>query len=167
MSALYDVTTAAFERYPRLGKRALNHVIPRVLPVTRGLGLSVVELDDEGAELRLPFGRVARNHVGGLYLGVLLIAAEVSMAIYVMRLCRPDRFSTLVRGTRSEFWKQGREPVVAVCRPPPDLRERIVGSQGLAPREKVGLEVEVDVLFAESREPMGKVHFDISIWRRP
>lgn len=167
MSAFYDATAAAFERYPRLGKRALGRVIPRILPVTRGLDLSVRHLDDEYAELRLPFTRVAKNHVGGMYLGVLVIAAEVSMAVYVMRLCRPDRFSTLVRRTQSEFWKQAKEQVVAVCRPPRELHARIASCASMAPREKTALELEVEVLLEESREPMGKVQFEISIWRRP
>lgn len=167
------------ERYPSLERRAASAAIPRILPVTRGLGMQVVALDDDGCDLRLPFTKKSKNHVGGMYLGVLLIVAEVSMALFTLRLLRPDRFSVLVKGTRSAFGKQSKEPVIARCRPPPALRDRVHTGRDLAPGDKDAFTLDVDVLFERALRTvdgggggtpedavMGSVSFDVSVMRR-
>jgi acyl-coenzyme A thioesterase PaaI-like protein len=170
LSAL-DVLEQLTTRYPALQKRAATAAIPRILPVTRGLGLKVLALDDDGCDLRLPFSKKSRNHVGGMYLGVLLIAAEVSMALYTLRLLRPDRFSVLVKGTRSAFTRQSKEAVLARCRPPVALREQLLADRDLAAGEKDAFTFDVDVLFerallAGEEDVMGTVSFDVSAMRR-
>ena len=170
MSAL-DVIEQLATRYPSLEKRAATAAIPRILPVTRGLGLKVLALDDDGSDLRLPFTKKSKNHVGGMYLGVLLIAAEVSMALYVLRLLRPDRFSVLVKGTRSAFGKQSKEPVIARCRPAGALRDRVLAARDFSPGDKAEFTFDVDVLFERALSDgddatMGTVSFDVSAMRR-
>jgi acyl-coenzyme A thioesterase PaaI-like protein len=171
LSAL-DIIEALTSRSPALERGAATLAIPRILPVTRGLGLKVVALDDDGCDLRLPFSKKAKNHVGGMYLGVLLIAAEVSMALYVLRLLRGDRFSVLVKGTRSAFRQQSKEPVIARCRPAAELRSRVLAARDLAPGDKAAFTFDVDVLFertldgADADATMGQVSFDVSAMRR-
>lgn len=164
--ALADTLESLSARSPRLGLAFANAALPRILPITRGMGLRVVELTDHKSVVRMPLKARTRNHVGGMYLGALLIACEVAMATRVFRTCRPDRFGVLVTETHSRFFKQGKAPVLAVCEPSDELRARLEACLSLASRAKDDPQVGVTVVDEKSGDELGGATFSLSIMKR-
>lgn len=142
----------------------LSAGIPRILPITAGLKLKVERLDDERSELTMPFHRKNRNHVGSIYLGALLIQAEVTMALYALSVCRPPDFRVLVKRNEADFHARATSTVRAVCAPPADERAALDACRALGAGDKGDAWVTVTTK-AEDAAPICTVRFLVNVKR--
>ncbi|HEY4221010.1 MAG TPA: hypothetical protein VGO62_06700, partial [Myxococcota bacterium] len=69
-SKIYDMPMPVRTRLMSLG-------IPLIIPIASGLGIRLRALDDTHSESTMPFSRRSRNHVGSIYLGTLVVHAEL------------------------------------------------------------------------------------------
>lgn len=164
MIALFESLLARLERAPpSVLQRATGALLPFILPISSGLGLTIVKLDDEGACVELPLKRKTKNHVGTIYLGALLIVAEVAMAITVLRRFRPSAFRVLVKSVSSENTAEARGRVVARCIPDEETRRVFASLDALAPGEKGEVHVVVPVHSVDDDRQVARVTFQVSV----
>lgn len=160
----FDLFGKIYDLPPAVRNRLLSVGIPRILPVTTGLKLKVEHLDGDRSELSMPFTARARNHVGSIYLGALLIHAEVTMALYALSLCRPPAFRVLVKKNEAEFFARATGTVRATCVPTVDEKAALEKCRALAAGDKGEAWVSVTTK-AEDAAPICTVRFLVSVKR--
>lgn len=160
----FDLFPRIYDLPPALQYRLLNAGIPRVLPIASGLGIRVRELSDQRAVTTMPLSRKSRNHVGSMYLGATLVAAEVTMALFAIRALRPPEFRVLVAGLDADFTAQGRGTVRAVCEPDEEQLAHVERARAMAPgKEAFGLSARVESV--DDGRLIATVGFRVSVKR--
>ncbi len=78
------------------------------IPLVAYLRPTLVRLDDDGAVMRIPFGRRARNHVGSMYFGTLAIGADAVIGALAIRLIRAsgERVMFVFKDFQADFHKR-------------------------------------------------------------
>lgn len=151
---------------PGLARALATRSLPRILPITAGMGLRVLELSEERSRVRLPLSRRSRNHVGGLYLGAQTIAAEVAMALVVLRRHPPPRYRVLIGSVEASFHAQGRGDAVATCAPNPDVLASMAAVDDADDdRVKVWVPVQIRDAKTEDADPITVARFEVAIKR--
>ncbi len=141
---------------PAAANLVLTLALPRIIPMTAGMGIRVEEVSETRARSRLPLRRRTRNHVGSIYLGAQVTVMEVTMGMLVFRHFPMGPYQGLVNRVETDFKSKAKGTVFAVCEPPPQL----LASFRQALRQKgdkvqdwvpVRLEAEDGTLVAEAR----------------
>jgi len=166
MTSLGEDILEKMERAPKSVSFPLfSALLPQILPITSGMGLRIVALNDDEARVEMPLKRKTRNHVGGVYLGALLIVAEVTMALYVMRRFRPSGYRVLIKGVTSENTAQARGRVSARCRPESETRDALDALASLAPGAKAEVPVTVPVHTVDDDTQVARITFLVAVKR--
>ena len=118
-----DVFGRIFDAPAPVRLRLLSLGIPQVLPIAGGLQIRVREATTERAVTTMPRVRRTRNHVGSIYLGALMVQAEITMATLAYNLCRPPAFRILVKRNEADFPARAGKLVTARIEPSPEERE--------------------------------------------
>jgi acyl-coenzyme A thioesterase PaaI-like protein len=120
------------ERLRQVSPEAANFLLsagmPQIIPSAGGLGLRVEEVTDVRARLSVPLKRRTRNHVGGLYFGVQMTAAELCAGLWLLRRFPPSQYRSLVKRVEADFLSQGRSAVSAVCEPSAEAFSALTGA---------------------------------------
>jgi acyl-coenzyme A thioesterase PaaI-like protein len=120
------------ERLRQVSPEAANFLLsagmPQIIPSASGLGLRVEEVTDARARLSVPLKRRTRNHVGGLYFGVQMTAAELTAGLWLLRRFPPSQYRSLVKRVEADFRAQGRSAVHAICEPPAETFSVLAGA---------------------------------------
>ena len=115
-----DVFSKIYDAPAFMRTRLLAVGLTRVIPLTRGLGIRIERADLTSAVTTMPLSRRSRNHLGSIYIGALLVQAELTMATLVINLCRPPRFRVLVKKSESSYHARAEGAVRARCAPEGD-----------------------------------------------
>lgn len=111
--------------------RALSWGIPKVLPIAAGLKIRVREATLERAVTTMPLSWRSRNHVGSVYLGALMVQAEITMATLSYNLCRPPQYRILVKRNEAEFPARADGTVTATFAPDDEERAGLARMRAL------------------------------------
>lgn len=111
--------------------RALTWGIPKVLPIASGLKIKVREATLERAVTTMPLSWRSRNHIGSVYLGALMVQAEITMATLAYNMCRPPQFRILVKRNEAEYPARADGMVTATFEPTPEEREGLQAMRAL------------------------------------
>ena len=141
---------------PAAANLVMTVALPRIIPLTAGLGIRVEEVSDTRARSRLPLRRRSRNHVGSIYLGAQVTVMEVTMGMFMFRHFPLGPYLGLVNRVETDFKAKAKGAVYAVCEPTPALlasfrealRHKGDRAQDWVP---VRLEAEDGTLVAEAR----------------
>ena len=164
-----DLFARLYDLPPFARTRLLSAGIPRVLPIARGLRIHVdaLDLDVDGGRARsatsMPFTRRSRNHVGSIYLGALLVQAEVTMATLVIGLCRPPAFRVLVTKNTATYHARATKLVRAECVPSDDERAALARLHGLVDGKG---DAALTVRLREAERDIATFTFDINVRHR-
>ncbi len=106
---------------PTAANLVMTVALPRIIPMTAGMGIRVEEVSDTRARSRLPLCRRTRNHVGSIYLGAQVTVMEVTMGMFMFRHFPMGPYQGLVNRVETDFKAKARGTVSAGCEPPPAL----------------------------------------------
>lgn len=113
------------DRLRRISPDAANLVmtltLPRIIPLTAGMGIQVREVSLARTRSRLPLKHRSKNHVGSIYLGAQMTVMEVTMGMLVFHHFPMGPYQALVNRVETDFKAKARGAVEAVCEPPPEL----------------------------------------------
>ena len=157
-----DVFARIYDLPPLLRNRAMSLGIPRVIPIASGLRINVRHVDGERSASSMPFTRRSRNHVGSIYLGALLVHAEVTMATLAIGACRPPAFRVLVKKNEAEFHAKASGTVIARCDPSADERTALDRCRTLVD-DRADAWLTVRTTLEKSGDPICTVRFLITI----
>ncbi|HEY4220713.1 MAG TPA: DUF4442 domain-containing protein, partial [Myxococcota bacterium] len=122
-------------------------------------------LDQQHSESTLPFSRRSRNHVGSIYLGTLVVHAELTMALFALSACRPPRYRVLVNRNEVDYHSKASGTVRAVCEPDVDERAGLDRCQSLIDdRGECWLTVRTHL--EATREPVCTARFLLTVSHR-
>ncbi len=110
---------------PAAANAALGFGIPRIIPLTSGLGLTVEEVADTRAVTTLPLKKRTRNHVGSVYFGAQMTQAEITMGVLLFHLYPPGPWGMLVKRVEADFQAKGKGTLRAVCEPPAEALDAL------------------------------------------
>ena len=102
---------------PHAANVVLGQALPRIIPLTGGLGMRVHEVTAERATASLPLKRRTRNHVGSIYFGAQMTLAEITMGLLVFRRYPPGPYSMLVKRVEADFHAKAKGTLRAECDP--------------------------------------------------
>ena len=157
-----DVFARIYDLPPLVRTRLLSAGIPRVIPLASGLGIRVCDVDDVHAMSTMPFSRRSRNHVGSMYIGALLVHAEITMATLVVGRCRPPAFRVLVKRNEADYLARATGAVRAVCAPEGDERAALEACCALR-AGKGEAWVTVHTTHVHDGAPICRVRFLVSV----
>lgn len=128
---------------------------------------SVLELSDRRVEVRIPFRRRTKNHLGSIYFGVLCIGADTAGGLIAMRRIQQtgNEVSLIFKDFQAEFLKRAEGPVHFIC----DEGEAVSAlvDEALRTGERVTMPVHVTAVVPSiSDEPVARFVLGLSLKRR-
>ncbi len=150
MPNLFEITSGIARYWPGGANLLLEKIVPRLIPITAGLGLRVEQNDPERTVLSLPLKRRTRNHVGSMYFGAQVTLAEITMGLNVFNRYPPGPFGLLVKRVEVDFAAKAKSDLRAVCQPDAALLDDLAGQ--LAREGKAEAWFDVGLLDSNDRE---------------
>lgn len=160
-----DVFAMIYDAPPLVRTRLLSAGVPRVIPLTRGLQIRIEEADTVHAVTTMPFSGRSRNHVGSIYIGALVVQAEITMATLLINLCRPPAFRVLVKKNECEYHARATDRVRARCAPEGEERAALEVVRALVD-DKGEAWVTVHMESASDARPIATMRFLIAAKHR-
>lgn len=147
---LFSLADDLGRRWPAAGRPLMNLLVRRLVPMTRHLGLRLLDQGDHLAELGLPLDGRTRNHVGSVYFGAQTTLAEITMGLMLFRIYPPGPFGVLVKRAEFEFLRKAKSALRARCEPDEALFEGL--ARDLAATGKAEAWVSVSLLDTDGQE---------------
>lgn len=157
-----DVFSKIYDAPAVVRTRLLTVGIPRVIALTRGLKICVEAADSEQAVTTMPLSSRSRNHLGSIYIGALLVQAEITMATLVISLFRPPAFRVLVKKSEAEYHARAEGTVRARCAPDGDERDGLLALRALV-NDKGEAWVTVLLESAADARPLASMRFLVAV----
>lgn len=137
------------------------------IPVLWYVRPSVVELTSERVEVRIPFRRRTKNHLGSIYFGVLCIGADTAGGLIAMKRIQEtgNQVSLIFKDFRAEFLKRAEGPVHFICTEGPGIASLV--DEAMESGERVHMPVHVTATVPSiDDEPVAQFVLTLSLKRR-
>jgi acyl-coenzyme A thioesterase PaaI-like protein len=104
---------------------------------------SVVELSDQKVVVKIPLRRRTRNHLRSMYLGAMVVGADVAAGLMAMTLIQKSsqKVSLIFKSLDSEFFKRVQGDAYFTCVQGREISDLV--SAAVASTERVEMPVEV------------------------
>jgi acyl-coenzyme A thioesterase PaaI-like protein len=147
---------------------ALVRLLGLKIPVLLFLGPRVLELDEEGCAVEIPFGWRSRNHVGSMYFGALCAGADLAGGLNAARLIygRHRNVVLVFADLKAEFLKRADGDVVFRSRDGRRIAEAVRQADETGERVTIPVEVVATVPKKYGDEPVARFTLGLSLKRR-
>jgi acyl-coenzyme A thioesterase PaaI-like protein len=147
---------------------ALVRLLALKIPMFFWLGPRVLELDDEGCAVVIPFGWRSKNHLGSMYVGALCAGADLASGLNAARLIQgPHKAVKLVfKDMRCEFLKRADGDVVFRSREGRRIAEAVRAADATGERVTLPIEVVATVPRKYGDEPVARFTMGLSLKRK-
>ncbi len=151
-----------------LKETALVRLLALKIPMFLWLGPRVLELDDEGCAITIPFGWRSRNHLNSMYVGALCAGADLASGLNAARLIqgRYRRVKLVFADMRCEFLKRADGDVVFRSRAGRRIAEAVRQADETGERVTLPIEVVATVPKKYGEEPVARFTLGLSLKRR-
>ncbi len=151
-----------------LKETAFVRLLALKIPMFFWLGPRVLELDDEGCAVEIPFGWRSRNHLNSMYVGALCAGADLASGLNAARLIQgPHRKVKLVfADMRCEFLKRADGDVVFRSRDGRRIAEAVRKADETGERVTLPIEVVATVPKKYGDEPVARFTMGLSLKRK-
>ena len=148
-----------------LKETALVRLLGLRIPMILFAGPRVLELDDERCAVKIPLGYRTRNHLGSMYLGALLVGADLAGALHALRLIagRHRKVRPVFKDVRAEFLKRADGDVVFRCGDGARVRQAMEDAAASGERVTIPVEVVATVPSRYGEEPVAKFTLGLSV----
>ncbi len=138
------------------------------IPVLLFIAPQVVELDDDGAVVRVPLGWRTRNHVGSMYVGVMAAAADLASGMNAFSLIRARhrRMVPVFKYANMEFLKRADGDTFFRTRDGRKIREAMEEAARTGERVTLPVEVVATVPSRHGDEPVARFVMGLSVKNR-
>lgn len=135
------------------------------VPMIFRTGLQVVELDDEGCVVRIPFRKRNRNHLGSLYFGVLIVGADVAGGMPAFRMAQASghKISFAFKDVSARFLKRAEAETLFTCRDGAVIRDALAEAVRTGERVNRGVHVTATTPSCFGNEPVAEFDLTLSI----
>ncbi|HVT05541.1 MAG TPA: DUF4442 domain-containing protein [Thermoanaerobaculia bacterium] len=137
------------------------------VPLIHAVHPSVVVVDDQRCEVRIPLRRKTRNHLRSMYFGALCIGADIAGGLIAMRQIEQQGggVSLIFKDFKAEFLKRPEGDVHFSCEQGAAIGELVRKAKSSGERENLVVRVTATVP-SISPEPVAEFDLNLSLKRR-
>ncbi len=138
------------------------------IPMIAWVRPTVLQMDSERAEIRVPLFRHTRNHLGSMYFGALATGADCAVgvhALHVMRELLPKPLHLSFKSFRAEFHQRAEGDVTFVCPDGKLIREKV--EEAIRTKQRVTFPVNATAhVGATSAPPVASFVLELSLKKK-
>jgi acyl-coenzyme A thioesterase PaaI-like protein len=151
-----------------LKETAFVRLLALKIPMFLWLGPRVLELDDEGCAVEIPFGWRTKNHLNSMYVGVLCAGADLASGLNAARLIQTKhrKVKLVFADMRCEFLKRADGDVVFRSRDGRRIAEAVRKADATGERVTLPIEVVATVPRKYGDEPVARFTMGLSLKRK-
>lgn len=129
---------------------------------------SVVELSATRCVIRIPLNWLTRNHLKVMYIGALVVGADVTGGLIAMRMIqkRKARVALLFKDFRAEFFKRADGDVWFRCEDGPTIASLVERAVETGERQEGTVTVVATVPEKSGDEPVARFELTLTLKRR-
>jgi acyl-coenzyme A thioesterase PaaI-like protein len=160
--------TAAREVTMLLKETLFVRALATKIPMFFWLGPRVLELDDAGCAIVIPYGWRSKNHVDSMYVGALCAGADLASGLNAARLIRArhPKVKLVFADMRCEFLKRADGDVVFRSRDGRRVAEAVRKADETGERVTLPIEVVATVPSRYGDEPVARFTMGLSLKRK-
>lgn len=138
------------------------------IPTLLFLMPSVVRLDDDCCEVKIPFGWRTRNHVGSMYVGALCAGADLASGLNAARLIRTryPNVSLVFADIHGDFLKRADGDVLFRSEDGPRIAQAVQQADETGERVTLPVSVVATVPSKYGDEPVARFTMGLSLKKR-
>ena len=143
--------------------RAFGIKIPLLLFATP----TVIELNDERCEIKIPLNRRTKNHLGSMYFGALAIGADCAGGMIALRMVQKSgvEVSLIFKDFQAEFLKRPEGDVHFSCENGKEINELVARTIESGVRQNLSVQVTARVPGKLGLEPVARFTLTLSLKR--
>ncbi len=151
-----------------LKETAFVRLLALKIPMFFWLGPRVLQLDDEGCAVEIPFGWRTKNHLNSMYVGVLCAGADLASGLNAARLIqgKHKHVKLVFADMRCEFLKRADGDVVFRSREGRRIAEAMRQADETGERVTLPIEVVATVPKKYGDEPVARFTMGLSLKRK-
>ena len=151
-----------------LKETAFVRLLALKIPTFLWLGPRVLELDDEGCAVEIPYGWRSKNHLNSMYVGALCAGADLASGLNAARLIqgRHRGVKLVFKDMRCEFLKRADGDVVFRSRDGRRVAEAVRRADETGERVTLPIEVVATVPKKYGDEPVARFTMGLSLKRK-
>ncbi|MGH9459305.1 MAG: DUF4442 domain-containing protein [Thermoanaerobaculia bacterium] len=129
---------------------------------------AIVHFDDTKTVVRIRLRRKTRNHQRAMYIGALVIGADVASGLAAMRAIERSGggVSLIFTDIHGEFFKRAEADVLFTCEEGAAIRELVGRAVSTGEREEMPVHVTVTVPSRLGDEPVARFTLTLSLRRK-
>jgi len=156
------------EAYMLLKETAFVRLLGLKIPMFVWLGPRVLELDDEGCAIEIPFGWRSKNHLNSMYVGALCAGADLASGLNAAKLIRERhrKVKLVFADMRCEFLKRADGDVVFRSRDGRRIAEAVRAADATGERVTLPIEVIATVPRKYGDAPVARFTMGLSLKRK-
>lgn len=144
----------------------LNQILFRLIPFNKPHKFTVVRIDEEAVEIRLPYKKKNLNHIKGLHACAMATLAEYSTGFMMLTQLDPKKYRIIMKRIEMDYHYQGKTD--ATCHFL--LDKSIIENEIVKP-----LEQKDSIIFTARPEiydsqknhlATGTVHWQVKLWEK-
>ena len=108
---------------PTFSRVLLIRLVPRIILLSDGMGVTVQEWSAERCVLELPFRRKNRNHLGSMYFGAQMTLADLAVGLLLFQHFPMDRYGGVIKRVEADFRAKGKGALRCVAELPDDVAD--------------------------------------------
>ena len=116
---------------PILRYQFLNTLLDKVIPFNKGLGLRILEINEEFVEVKSVKKKRRRNHLGGVHACALALLGEYPAGIFLAKVYPVNKYRLILAELNMTYLKQVHNTVYSRANRPQTL-PKTVNQQGWA-----------------------------------
>ncbi|MFK8136779.1 MAG: PaaI family thioesterase [Bdellovibrionales bacterium] len=127
---------------------------------------SVVKLDDENCEIKIPLRYRTKNHLGSMYFGALAIGGDLASGLAAMFAIDKSekKISLVFKDFKANFLKRPTEDVIFRCQSVKETNELVKEAESTT--ERVERPIEVVAIGAKSGDLYAEMTLTLSLKQR-
>jgi len=123
----------------------------------------IQRLDREEIQILIPFRRRNRNHVNSMYLGALVVGADLAAGLLAVEVTRGGRgrVTPIFKDIKGEFFRRTEDDAVFICREGAAIRS--MAEEAIRSGERVTAPITVSVYESKRLQDEPSARFELSL----
>ncbi|BBB33139.1 conserved hypothetical protein [Thermotomaculum hydrothermale] len=145
-----------------MATKMMRHFAKKNIPLLHFVEPSIVKLTDDEIEIKIPFKKKNKNHLGSMYFGVLTVGADASGGVLAMKLIKDSgrKISLIFKDLKAEFYKRAEGDTHFVCKDGKGIKDLI--QKVIETKERQNMPLHIDAYVpSKQREPVA--HFVLTL----
>ena len=123
---------------------------------------SILKLNNDEIQIKIPFKDKNKNHLGSMYFGVLCVGADASGGVLAMKLIKDSgkNISLVFKDLKADFYKRAMGDTIFICKDGERIRKLI--DKVIATGERHNMPLHIDA-FVPTQQDEPVAHFVLTL----